>query len=331
MSSKSTNRVLITGVAGFIGMHTAVRFLKEGWHVLGIDNINDYYSQSLKRDRIKNIEQLHESKKGFFNFYEKDINSNVWDEIAHFQINAVIHLAAQAGVRYSLENPRAYLESNILGFQSVLEFVEKQSINNFLYASSSSVYGKSSIQPFSEEQECNHPESYYAATKKANEQMAHAMFKTKNIPSIGLRFFTVYGPWGRPDMAPILFASAAQKNRPIRVFNYGKQKRDFTYVDDIVEGIFRLTTTIDIQGAEICNIGFGKPSNLEQFIQLIESELSISIKKEYVEAQPGDVEETFASTKKLEGLISYQPQNNLETGIGKFINWFKSYYGESNR
>jgi len=330
MSNNKLNKVVITGVAGFIGMHTAIRFLQEGWNVIGIDNINDYYSQRLKRDRIQIIKSNVHDLKTTFTFHERDINSNIWDEISHLKIDAVIHLAAQAGVRYSLENPRAYLESNIMGFQSVLEFIESKSIDKFLYASSSSVYGKNSVQPFSEEQACNHPESYYAATKKANEQMAYAVYKTKNISSIGLRFFTVYGPWGRPDMAPMLFATAASKNETIRVFNFGKQKRDFTYIDDIVEGVFRLTVAPNISGAQVCNIGFGKPSALGKFIELIEAEFDVIMHKEYVEAQPGDVEETYASTQKLENLVSYRPNISLEIGINKFTEWFKSYYDGTN-
>ena len=199
-------RVLITGAAGFIGMHTSIRFLKEGWDVIGIDNLNNYYSVSLKKDRLKQIKLSSDKFDKEFLFYQEDLNSDIWDEFDNFKIDSLVHLAAQAGVRYSIENPKAYLESNILGFQKVIEFILKNKIYPFLYASSSSVYGKNSKQPFNENEPCNSPESYYAATKRANELMAHSYSKTHNLKSIGLRFFTVYGPWGRPDMAPMLFA-----------------------------------------------------------------------------------------------------------------------------
>ena len=323
-------RVLITGAAGFIGMHTSIRFLREGWDVVGIDNINDYYSPNYKRKRLQLIEQVEKSLLSKFIFFEKDINSEVWKIFSEYHFDALIHLAAQAGVRYSIENPRAYLTSNITGFQAVLEFVEKKKIKNFLYASSSSVYGKSSRQPFTEEQDCNHPESYYAATKKTNELMAYAAFKTKDVSSLGLRFFTVYGPWGRPDMAPFLFAQAALNNGCIQVFNYGRQQRDFTYIDDIVEGVYRLAILKDFKGAEVCNIGFGQPSSLETFINLIETEMGVTLDKKYVEAQPGDVEITYASTDKLKGLIDHVPKISLEHGISQFIDWFKSYHDRNN-
>lgn len=264
-------RVLITGAAGFIGMHTSIRFLKEGWDVIGIDNLNNYYSVSLKKDRLKQIKLSSDKFDKEFLFYQEDLNSDIWDEFDNFKIDSLVHLAAQAGVRYSIENPRAYLESNILGFQKVIEFVLKNKIYPFLYASSSSVYGKNSKQPFNESEPCNSPESYYAATKRANELMAYSYSKTHNLKSIGLRFFTVYGPWGRPDIAPMLFAHAAFKNTAIDVFNYGRQKRDFTYLDDIVEGIYAIV----IKGNQeidnlLINIGNGSPVGLLDFISIIE-------------------------------------------------------------
>lgn len=320
-------RVLITGAAGFIGMHTAIRFLREGWDVDGIDNMNDYYSVDLKRARVKEIMNSVNDSTNEFRFFEKDLNSIVWDELSAFEYDALVHLAAQAGVRYSIENPRTYLESNILGFQKVIEFVETKSIVRFVYASSSSVYGKSSLQPFTETEACNQPESYYAATKKSNELMAHSYFKTKGLNSIGLRFFTVYGPWGRPDMAPFLFANAAYKGEKIKVFNHGNQKRDFTYVGDIVEGIFLSVTNFGkVKGAEIFNIGYGSPTGLMDFIASIESATGRELNKTYAPAQLGDVEVTFANTQKLESTFGYSPRVGLAEGVQKFIEWFKDYH-----
>jgi UDP-glucuronate 4-epimerase len=320
-------RVLITGAAGFIGMHTSIRFLNSGWEVIGLDNINDYYSVVLKRNRLKEISRVSAELGRTFKICEADLNSTIWQELDSIEFDAVVHLAAQAGVRYSIENPRAYLESNVLGFQSVVEFVEKHSISRFVYASSSSVYGKSSVQPFTETESCDQPESYYAATKKSNELMAQSYYKTKGISSIGLRFFTVYGPWGRPDMAPFLFAKAAFKREPIKVFNYGNQKRDFTYVGDIVEGIFISIEGFDkVNGAEIFNIGYGAPTGLMDFISAIESATGRKLEKSLVEAQLGDVEVTYANTQKLQFTFGYSPKVGLEEGVSNFIEWFKSYH-----
>ena len=234
-------KVLITGAAGFIGMHTAIEFLLKGWDVVGVDSMNNYYSSQLKQDRLEEIENTAlKPETGKFVFYKKDLNSEVWEELEKFSINAVIHLAAQAGVRYSLTNPQAYIESNVLGFQRVLEYVVKKEVESFFYASSSSVYGNVGRGDLTEESACNTPESYYAATKIANELMAHSYSKTHSLDSVGLRFFTVYGPWGRPDMAPWIFANAALNNETIKVFNYGKQSRDFTYVGDLVDRIYKL-------------------------------------------------------------------------------------------
>jgi UDP-glucuronate 4-epimerase len=319
--------VLITGTAGFIGMHTSIRFLREGWDVVGLDNLNDYYSVALKRDRLKEITNEAEKRTRSFEMFEADLNSAIWERLESYDFEAVIHLAAQAGVRYSLENPRAYLDSNILGFQSVLDFTESQSIHRFVYASSSSVYGKSSKQPFSESQACNNPESYYAATKKANEMMAHSYYQTKQVSSIGLRFFTVYGPWGRPDMAPYLFANAAFRGEGIRVYNHGNQKRDFTYIDDIVEGIFLSVKEFNtVKGAEVFNIGYGSPTGLMDFISEIESATGKELKKTYIEAQLGDVEVTYANTRKLKSTFGYSPKIGLTEGVLKFIEWFQSYH-----
>ena len=320
-------RVLITGAAGFIGMHTSIRFLREGWDVFGLDNLNDYYSVGLKRDRLKEITGKATKLERSFKMFEADLNSDVWTELKSYEFDAIIHLAAQAGVRFSVENPAAYIQSNILGFQKVIEFVEAFKIKKFLYASSSSVYGKGSKQPFIETEATSCPESYYAATKKANELMAHAYYKTKGVASIGLRFFTVYGPWGRPDMAPFLFAKAAYNKKSIEVYNYGKQKRDFTYVDDIVEGVYLLTALEPFPGESIvCNIGKGSPVELMDFIGLIEKHTERDLVKELVPAQTGDVEVTYSSTELLRKLIKYEPKTSIDLGIKKFIEWYKYYY-----
>ena len=320
-------RVLITGAAGFIGMHTAIRFLKEGWEVIGIDNLNSYYSVDLKNDRIKEVLTVAQQFNKKFIFYEADLNSNIWTSLLEDHFDAIIHLAAQAGVRYSLENPKAYLESNVLGFQNVLDFVKLTQVDRFVYASSSSVYGKNSIQPFNEKEDCNSPESYYAVTKKMNELMAKSYYKNHNVSSIGLRFFTVYGPWGRPDMAPMLFANAAYNNEAIKVFNHGNQSRDFTYIDDIVEGIFKLMLISSFPiGADVCNIGNGSPVKLMEFIDEIETVTNIELDKTFTKAQKGDVVNTYADTLKLHRLTGYMPKTNLSLGIKEFIEWYKNYY-----
>ena len=320
-------RVLITGAAGFIGMHTAIKFLNSGWEVIGLDNMNNYYSVDLKKKRVSEILRVAENTASNFFFYESDLNSNIWNQLSDYEFKAVIHLAAQAGVRYSTENPEAYLYSNILGFQKVIEFVERHSIACFVYASSSSVYGKTLEQPFKETQACNQPESYYAATKKSNELMAYAYNKTKGVKSIGLRFFTVYGPWGRPDMAPFLFVDAAYKNQEIKVFNHGNQKRDFTYVLDIAEGVFKCIENFPkIKGAEVLNIGNGSPIDLMDFIEEIEQSTRQDLKRKFLPAQIGDVESTWADITKLKRLTNYQPNTNIKEGVKQFVKWYEDNY-----
>ena len=319
--------VLITGAAGFIGMHTSIRFLKAGWNVIGIDNFNDYYSVKLKRDRVNEISTVAAKQNKSFKIFEADLNSDIWKSLLSYEFSAIVHLAAQAGVRYSIENPRAYLESNILGFQSVLEFVARTKVKRFLYASSSSVYGNNSSQPFSETAACDSPESYYAATKRSNELMAKSYYKTEGVSSIGLRFFTVYGPWGRPDMAPMLFANACNTGQTIKVFNHGKQQRDFTYIDDIVEGIFLLSTIKNFPDEPLLyNIANGTPVGLMDFISILENSLGNQINKELVDAQKGDVESTYADTTLLESTVSYKAMVSLDVGIPLFVAWYKSYF-----
>ena len=307
-------------------MHSAIRFLNEGWRVVGLDNMNDYYSPNLKRDRLIQIQSVQENSPGEFVFHEEDLNQGFLSEVDAKNFDLCLHLAAQAGVRYSLVNPRAYLEANVMGFQEVLEFSSRNPSMRLFYASSSSVYGQSKVTPFTEDAETSTPESFYAATKKANELMAHAYFKTHQRHSVGLRFFTVYGPWGRPDMAPMLFASAAIKREQIRVFNFGKQKRDFTYISDIVESIYRLATSSrELTGAQIFNIGRGHPTQLLDFIQSLEKGLNRTMEKELVPAQRGDVSSTHASCAALQDIIDYVPVVELDDGIGEFCKWYLKY------
>lgn len=325
------NRILVTGCAGFIGMHVAQEFLRRGFSVVGVDNVNNYYEQSLKEDRLLEISRTAEGCDGEWQFYRRDITDvSFWKEISPFELAGVVHLAAQAGVRYSLENPSAYIESNIIGFQRVLDFCVTNKIKPLLYASSSSVYGKNSEQPFTETEACDAPESYYAATKRMNEFMAQVYFKTRGLSSIGLRFFTVYGPWGRPDMAPMLFTKAAFSDEIVKLFNYGRQSRDFTYIDDIVLGVVELFISNEqLNGSEVVNIGKGSPDSLMQFVQLIERYTLRSLKLRRVEAQPGDVEETFSSLVRIKELAHYEPQTSLEEGLKRLIEWYKGYYKPS--
>ena len=327
--------ILVTGCAGFIGFHVTKALLENGKRVIGIDSLNDYYDVQLKIDRLREIGidfKVSNSTSPLsienFDFYHADISEPLtWELLSNFKIDGIIHLAAQAGVRYSLENPMAYLKSNIIGFQRVIDFALM--VNGpFIYASSSSVYGLNSKQPFLETESCNNPESFYAATKKSNEMVASSYFSTKGLKSVGLRFFTVYGPWGRPDMAPMLFAKAANGNGEIKVFNGGNQSRDFTYIEDIVEGIFAVFSKFHekINGAEVLNIGRGEPVSLIDFINLVEMNFGTKFNKILMPKQPGDVNVTYASTLKLQELFGYEPNVTLENGISKFANWYKSYY-----
>lgn len=336
------NQILITGAAGFIGFHLSKKLIELGYEVVGVDNLNDYYDPSLKLARLRELgifgvrlksDEIIKYKSDNFIFLKSDITEDtLWRLLEkEFELKSVIHLAAQAGVRYSLENPKTYIKSNVEGFLNVLEFCRYQKIKHLIYASSSSVYGMDSIQPFSEDQNCNKPVSLYAATKRSNELMAYTYYHLFGINSIGLRFFTVYGPWGRPDMAPFQFVKAAFDGTSIRVFNHGNQKRDFTYIDDIVNGIIQVFEQKEKnQEAEICNIGQGKPVALMDFIVALEKATEKNLMKEFVEAQPGDVKITYADTEILETKYNYKPKFDISSGIENFVKWFKDFIQLTN-
>jgi UDP-glucuronate 4-epimerase len=333
-------KILITGTAGFIGFHLAKRLLEEGNQVVGLDNINDYYDVRLKYARLKEtgIEQeeieygkLVQSKTGEkYRFIQAALEDRVTLEnlFATEKFDVVCNLAAQAGVRYSIENPYAYIDSNIAGFMNVLECCRHNRIKHLVYASSSSVYGNSGKTPFLEDDRVDYPVSLYAATKKANELMAHTYSHLYQLPTTGLRFFTVYGPWGRPDMAPILFAKAITEGNPIKVFNNGDLSRDFTYIDDIVEGIVRVMEDIPSREEKhpyyrIFNIGHSQPVALMDFIRTMEEAIGRKAILEMHPMQKGDVKITYADTSKLENAVGYKPETELQSGIRKFVAWYR--------
>lgn len=347
-------KILVTGSAGFIGFHLVSRLLKENdVQIFGLDNINDYYNVDLKFDRLlyhgllpsQLIEKEYQisSKYPNYTFVKASLENNsfIVDLMINEKFDYVVNLAAQAGVRYSLENPFAYINSNINGFLSILEGCKLSNVKHLLYASTSSVYGLNSLMPLDESYTVDHPISLYAATKKSNELMAHSYSHLYKLPTTGLRFFTVYGPWGRPDMALYLFADAMVKGKPINVFNHGNMVRDFTYVDDIVESIFRIikkpaksnpnwdsnkpNNFSSIAPYQIFNIGNSSPVNLNVYINTLENCLGIKAKKVFLEIQKGDVLETHASIKRLEDYIEYKPTTSVEKGIQQFINWFRLY------
>ena len=335
-------KVLVTGAAGFIGMHTALRLLARGDDVIGIDNLNDYYDVQLKRDRLKQLEP-HAG----FRFIRMDTADRPgMDKLfAEHRFNRVINLAAQPGVRYSLKNPHAYVDSNLVGFVNVLEGCRHHGVEHLVFASSSSVYGANTKMPFSEQDAVDHPVSLYAASKKANELMAHTYSHLYALPTTGLRFFTVYGPWGRPDMSPSLFAGAMLAGRPIDVFNQGKMQRDFTYIDDIVEGVVRVLDKIATADPgfdtaqpnpatsyapfRIYNIGNHEPVELMTFIETIEQALGKPAVKNMLPMQPGDVHATYADIDALRAAVGFAPSTPLAVGIGKFVAWYKAYYAGS--
>lgn len=322
-------KFLVTGAAGFIGNFVAERLCEEGHDVVGLDNLNDYYDPQLKLDRLKRIEHFDN-----FRFIKMDVSDRegIATLFEEEKFQRVIHLAAQAGVRYSIENPMAYIDSNLVGFATILEGCRHNNVEHLMYASSSSVYGANKKIPFSEDDSVDHPVSLYAATKKSNELMAHTYSHLYKLPTIGLRFFTVYGPWGRPDMAPLLFTDAIANGRPIKVFNYGKMQRDFTYIDDIINNIIELINIFNSDGkitsSQVVNIGNGAPVKLEEFISCLESHLGKSAIKEYVAMQPGDVTSTYSSNKKIISLTNYRFKNNIKEGTKHFCDWYKGYYND---
>lgn len=333
-------KVLVTGAAGFIGYHLSKKLLALDYEVVGVDNINEYYDVNLKYDRLKQLgiakdeaeicEKVCISSQ-YDNF--KFIRLNLEDREAlpvlfkQFKFNYVINLAAQAGVRYSIENPMTYIDSNIVGFANVLECCRQNKIEHLVYASSSSVYGANDKIPFTETDQVDCPVSLYAATKKANELMAHAYSHLYNIPTSGLRFFTVYGPWGRPDMAPMLFANAMTNNLDIKVFNNGEMSRDFTFIDDIIQGIIITLSNPSKHNPkyQLFNIGNGSPISLMRFIECMENSLGIKAKKNLMPMQAGDVHRTWANTQELNNL-GYSSTTTIEVGVAKFVEWYKSYF-----
>lgn len=334
-------KLLVTGAAGFIGMHTCLRLLERGDEVVGLDNLNDYYDVRLKQDRL---EQL----RPFSNFSFVRMNLADQEAVASLFVNEqpqrVINLAAQPGVRYSLKNPHAYIQSNVVGFTNVLEGCRHQNVEHLVFASSSSVYGANTAMPFSVHQNVDHPVSLYAATKKANELMAHTYSHLYGLPTTGLRFFTVYGPWGRPDMSPSLFTSAILEGRSIDVFNHGKMQRDFTFIDDIVEGVIRVLDQPAVSDPSfdsgnpdpassyapyrLYNIGNHEPVELMTFIETIEAAVGKKADKNMLPMQQGDVPATYADTKSLQQAVGFSPRTPLREGVGKFVTWYRDYYGK---
>ncbi|PCC98411.1 NAD-dependent epimerase [Halopseudomonas pelagia] len=319
-------KYLVTGAAGFIGMHVAERLLKQGHEVIGLDNMNSYYELLLKEYRLAQLVS-HSN----FRFIKMDLSNRegIAELFAIEKFQRVIHLGAQAGVRYSLQAPFEYVDSNLVGMMTILEGCRHHGIEHLVYASSSSVYGMNVKIPFSEADQVDNPVSLYAATKKANELMAHSYAHLYGIPVTGLRFFTVYGPAGRPDMAPWLFTDAILKGEPIKVFNHGKMQRDFTYIEDIVEGVLRIQDAIPACKLPyaLFNIGNNQPIQLGRFIEAIESAIGIPAKKIMLDMQPGDVERTYADTHRLETIVGYKPQMEIEEGMDRFVRWFKEYKG----
>ena len=338
-----TRTVLVTGAAGFIGAALAQRLLQRGDRVVGIDCLNDYYDPTLKHSRLSQIEAFAPAGAWQFHRCALEDSDSLMALFADERPRVVVNLAAQAGVRYSIEKPAAYIQSNLVGFGNILEGCRHHGTENLVYASSSSVYGGNRNLPFHERQPVNHPVSLYAASKKANELMAHTYSHLYDLPATGLRFFTVYGPWGRPDMAPMLFARAILAGEPIKVFNHGRMQRDFTYIDDIVEGVLRCcdkpaTANPDFDPLQpdpataaaphrVFNIGNSQPTELLRFIEVMEQALGREAIKNFQPMQPGDVVATAAETKALEDWVGFRPSTPIEAGVGKFARWYRDFYG----
>ena len=349
-------KILITGTAGFIGFHLAKRLLERGDEVVGIDNINDYYDVNLKYARLSELgisvenndftwgEKVHSTTYQRHTFIKMDLanTEDIYTLFEEEKFDAVCNLAAQAGVRYSLENPHTYIQSNVVGFMNILEACRYNDVTNFCYASSSSIYGLNKSQPFKTSDHTDHQVSIYAATKKSNEVMAHTYAHLYGISTTGLRFFTVYGPWGRPDMAPMLFTDAILNHRPINVFNHGKMSRDFTYIDDIVDGIVKVIDNpaqedndFDAHNPDpshssapyrIYNIGHNSPLPLMTFIETLEETLAMKAEKNFMDMQDGDVVSTYADVSALMQDFNYKPNTTLDTGIKNFVRWYRAFY-----
>ncbi|MFT7185602.1 MAG: UDP-glucuronate 4-epimerase [Pseudohongiellaceae bacterium] len=332
-------RILVTGTAGFIGSTLSIRLLERGDEVIGVDNVNDYYDPALKEARLERL-------KKYENFTEVRISledkAAIDDAFTTYKPQKVVNLAAQAGVRYSLENPQAYIDANIVGFTNILEGCRHNKVEHLVYASSSSVYGANESMPFSVHDNVDHPVSLYAATKKANELMAHTYSHLFDLPTTGLRFFTVYGPWGRPDMALFMFTKNIIEGKPIDVFNYGKHKRDFTYIDDIVEGVIRTLDNVAVPSPDwtgmdpdpatskapykIYNIGSNKPCELMRYIEIIEECVGKKAEMNMLPLQPGDVPATYADVDALIKDVDYKPNTSIEDGVAKFVEWYRDFY-----
>jgi UDP-glucuronate 4-epimerase len=324
-------KVLVTGVAGFIGFHLAQRLLADGHEVYGVDNLNNYYDVNLKITRLNKLKPQQNFQFRYLNLCDKEDTLQMFESE---EFDYVVHLAAQAGVRYSLQNPSAYIDSNLVGFTNILEGCRQNYIKHLVFASSSSVYGANTKVPFAVSDNVDHPVSLYAATKKANELMAHSYSHLYNIPTTGLRFFTVYGPWGRPDMAYFKFVQAIEQGKAIDVYNYGKMQRDFTYVDDVIEGVVRVMYKIpqpeNIINSrapyKIYNIGNNRPVELLTFIEVIEKAMGKTAQKNFLPMQPGDVPSTYADVDDLMRDVGFKPSTPIEHGIENFVRWYQEYY-----
>ena len=346
MNSKinKEEEIIVTGAAGFIGFHLSNRLISQGYKCICIDNFNNYYDIKLKEARLKELHKTSILKNNKFFLYKTNIEnySELEKIFSSHNAKVIFHLAAQAGVRYSLENPSSYITSNIVGFSNILELSKSNKVNNLIYASSSSVYGGNNKIPFSEEDPVNHPVSLYAATKKSNELMAHSYSHLFNLPTTGLRFFTVYGPWGRPDMAPMIFTKSILSRQPIKIFNFGDMERDFTYIDDVIDVLIKFLKrpaqknkvfeknnpdpSTSWAPYRIFNIGNSQKIKLLDFIEILEEEIGIKAIKEFEEMQLGDVKATAADTDKLKKYIQLAPNTEIRTGVKFFINWYKNFY-----
>ena len=344
MLNKNKSFILVTGASGFIGSALVKKLLIEGYKVVGIDNLNDYYDLSLKKARLEDINSVNSKSSGEWHFIKLGIDDEkeIRELFEKFQPKVVYNLAAQAGVRFSITNPKSYVISNLVGFANILEMCRNFNVQNLIYASSSSVYGGNQMIPFSEKDNTDHQVSLYAATKKCNEILAHSYSHLYNLPATGLRFFTVYGPWGRPDMAPMIFTKSILKKESINVFNFGKMQRDFTYIDDVVEALFRFlkkpataNKNFDFQNPnpsnsfaphKVFNIGNSKPIELLKFIKELENALGIKATLNMLPMQQGDVEKTYANTEELQNWIGYNPSTNLSKGVKNFVDWYLRFY-----